>query len=319
VFVNRGKNKHPVMISAKSGDHAGQSEILTHDSALYNPHNISMQMYYTEVDDGAGKKRKVPVTWSHPHFPHEGQDKIMQKVEVSFGSTKATMMKEVDAGTPTVVHPPKNLLDPSGGLVMNASDIPPPVTRPLAMSASDGSQIILPSTEAVESLRDGIRPLVTNEERQKFYNEALSPVAQKIMSPDRVQCLCDDFAAGEKVKCNCKSQPAPIMTADKHGCPKVVCPSCPIADVCPPCPKKSLQWKMFPRCPQCAPCKCKICPKCDKKCPSCPAFNPQIKCPSCDCTSPDFCKPKACATTPECSLCPLPNKTTYCAVRIRIA
>merc|ERR1711871_183911 len=175
------------MISAKSGDHAGQSEVLTHDSALYNPHNISMQMYYTEVDDGAGKKRKVPVTWSHPHFPHEGQDKIMQKVEVSFGSTKATMMKEVDAGTPTVVHPPKNLLDPSGGLAMNAAD---------------GSQIILPSTEAVESLRDGIRPLVTNEERQKFYNEALSPVAQKIMSPDRVQCLCDDFAAGEKVKCN---------------------------------------------------------------------------------------------------------------------
>merc|ERR1711871_864656 len=49
---------------------------------------------------------------------------------------------------------------------------------------------------------------------------------------------------------------------------------------------------------------------------SCPAFNPQIKCPSCDCTSPDFCKPKACATTPECSLCPLPNKTTYCAEKV---
>merc|ERR1711871_1169970 len=298
VFVNAGQNKKPIVVTADSGQHAGQTEVLTHDSTLYNPYNISMQMYYTEVKDAAGRVRKVPVAWSKPHFPHESQDMVMQKIQVGLGSQKSTFMKKVPIQPPTVVHPPQNLLDPSGGLVMSTENVPPPVTRPLALAAADGQQIVLPSTEAVEELKKGIRPFVSWEDRKKFYNEALSPAAQKIMSPDRLQCLCDDFAAGEKVKCACASQPAPIMTADKNGCPKVVCPSCPVPDVCP----------------QCAPCKCKICPKCDKKCAPCPAHEPQIKCPSCDCTNPEsVCTPKACSATPECSLCPMPNKTAYCA------
>jgi len=314
VFVNTGVNKKPVLVSANAGPHAGQSEVLTHDSTLYNPYNVSMQMYYTEVKDMNGKVRKVPITWTKPHYPHEPVDKVMQKIQVGLGSKMSTFMKMVDIKPPTVVHPPKNLLDPSGGLVMSTESIPPPVTRPLALTSSDGQQIILPSTEAVQELKAGIRPFISWDDRAKFYNEALSPASQQILSPDRVQCLCDDFASGEKVKCACASQPAPIMTADKDGCPKAVCPSCPQVDVCPPCPKKTLQWKLFPRCPQCAPCKCKICPKCDKKCAACPVHEPKVKCPPCDCMNPDsICTPKACAATPECSLCPMPNKTAYCA------
>ena len=35
-----------------------------------------MTMYYTEVKDASGVVRKVPVSWSKPHYPHERTDMI---------------------------------------------------------------------------------------------------------------------------------------------------------------------------------------------------------------------------------------------------
>ena len=79
---------------------------------------------------------------------------------------------------PRIVHPPKNMLEPSGGLVMNTADVPPPVTRPLAVAGADGAAISLPSTEAVEALKAGIRPDVPWKQRSEFYNAALSPASR---------------------------------------------------------------------------------------------------------------------------------------------
>merc|ERR1711968_161595 len=139
---------------------------------------------------------------------------------------------------------------------------------------------------------------------QKAKLEAITPVTLHEVLPMK------------KVKTSPVDVKLPVVKVDQIKLPEHQCPDLEKCKACVAPPEPNCSSGCPPvapyteECPKCKACNCPDCEKCGAECPACERPHYHIVCPKCDCGKYLSCD-GSCGK-PNCTKCPLPEKTLYC-------